>query len=89
MQTYQFKKVTDSRGSVTLSGLPPSEELTILVLPTGQGEWRDRMEQLMKDVREHHPFAEMDKDQIQKQLRKTRQDVWDGASRMKTNRCLD
>jgi hypothetical protein len=77
MQTYQFKKVTDRHGNVTISGLPPSEELTILVLPTGRGEWRDRMEQLMKDVREHHSFAEMDKDQIQKQLRKARQDAWD------------
>jgi hypothetical protein len=46
MQTYHFKKAAD--GSVTISGLPPSEELTILILPSsGQYEWQEKMKQWM------------------------------------------
>lgn len=59
-----------------ISGLPPSEELTILVLPSsGQHEWQEKMKQWMNDLREHHPFAGMSKDEILKHLRKTREEV--------------
>jgi len=34
------------------------------------------MKQWMNDLREHHPFAETDKDEILRQLRKIREEVW-------------
>jgi hypothetical protein len=78
MQTYHFKKAADRDGSVTISGLPPSEELTILILPSsGQYEWQEKMKQWMNDLREHHPFAGMSKAEILKHLRKTREEVWE------------
>lgn len=74
---YQFKTVADTEGKVTLSGLPPSAELTILVLDFEPSEWRDKMAKWMDDLREDgHPFSEMDKDEIMRRLRKSREEVW-------------
>lgn len=76
MQALQYKKVTDNSGSITIAGLPPSEEVTILILPSGQDEWRTKMHQWMKELREEHPFMQMTKEKILKSLKKTREDVW-------------
>ncbi len=77
MQTYQFKKVADSDGKVTISGLPPSAKLTILVLDSEPSEWRDKMMEFMNDLREEgHPFSEMSKDEILRHLRESREEVW-------------
>ncbi|MCP4112563.1 MAG: hypothetical protein GY749_44725 [Desulfobacteraceae bacterium] len=77
MQTYHFKKIADSNGKITISGLPPLEEVTILALHSGPSEWQEKMKQLMNDIRQNHPFAEMNKDEILRQLRKTREEVWE------------
>ncbi|MCP4107435.1 MAG: hypothetical protein GY749_18130 [Desulfobacteraceae bacterium] len=76
MQTYHLKKATDNDGKMIISGLPPSEEFTILLLHSESPEWQERMKQWMNDLREHHPFAEMNKDEILRQLEKTREEVW-------------
>lgn len=76
MQHYQLKKVTDKEGKITISDLPASRELTILVLPSGTEEWQEKMKQWMNDLREYHPFTDMNKEEILKHLRKTRQEVW-------------
>ncbi len=76
MQTYHFKKIADSEGKVIISGLPPSEEVTILALHSGTSEWQEKMKLWMNKLREDHPFGEMSKDEILRQLKKTREDVW-------------
>jgi hypothetical protein len=76
MQTYHFKEIADSEGKVTISGLPSSEEVTVLALHSGQSEWQEKMKQWMNELREDHLFAEMSKDEISGQLKKSREDVW-------------
>lgn len=76
MQNYYFKEIADSEGKVTISGLPPSEEVTILALYSGTSGWQKKMKQWMSELREDHPFAEMSKDEILRQLKKTREEVW-------------
>lgn len=49
----------------------------ILVLNSGPSEWRERMTRWMNELREDHPFAGMDKEEIMRQLKKTREDVWE------------
>ncbi len=74
MDAYHFKTVVQADGSVVLSGLPPSQEVEVVVverkeLPAETMEW-------FRDVRSRHPFAKMSKDEILKALRKTREEVW-------------
>ncbi len=76
MQHFQFKKVTDKEGKITISGLPASRELTIIVFPSGTEEWQIKMDQWMNELRENHPFTDMNKGEILRHLKKTRQEVW-------------
>jgi len=46
------------------------------VFPSGTEEWQNKVEQWMNDLREHHPFTDVNKVEILMHLRKTRQEVW-------------
>ncbi len=76
MQTYHLKTITDSSGKLTVTGLPPSEEFTILILPSAQHNWQERMKQWMNELREEHPYSGMGKDEILRQLKESRKQTW-------------
>jgi hypothetical protein len=74
MKSYRFRTVVEPDGSVHLSGLPPEQEVEIVVLerpvlPAEMQEWLD-------DVRARHPFARISKEEILEALRQTREIVW-------------
>ncbi len=74
MKTYHFDTVVERDGSVRLSGLPPSQQVEIVVLQRTpvSGELQD----WLHSVRERHPFAKMSKAEILESLRQTRELVW-------------
>jgi len=76
MQTYHFKELVNSEGQVTISGLPPLTEVAIVVMHPELTDWQARMKQLMDDLQHNHPFARMSQEEIVRQLRKTRDEVY-------------
>ena len=74
METYHFKEVVETDGSVRLLGLPPSKEVEIVVLERTQ--LPEEIQQWLSDIRVRHPFAKMSKEEILKTLRRTRETVW-------------
>jgi hypothetical protein len=74
MEAYHFKAVVEPDGSIVLSGLPPSQEVEILVVERKglAGEIRS----WFQDIRTRHPFAQMSKEEILMALQKTRETVW-------------
>jgi hypothetical protein len=77
MQTYHFDEVVSSEGVVMLSGLPPLENVAIVVIDKKQSDFQKLMKQWMHDIRQRHPFANMSKEEIMKHLRQTREEVYD------------
>ncbi len=78
MQTYHFKEIVNSKGVITLSGLPPFTEVAIVVINKPKRlDWQERMKKLMQDISENHPFAKMSREEILKRLRQTREEVYD------------
>ena len=74
MEAYHFKTVVQPDGSVILSGLPPSQEIEVVVVE--RKGLSEEMQSWFQDIRSRHPFAQMSKDEILKALRKTRETVW-------------
>ena len=74
METYRFKTVVDTDGSVQISGLPPNREVEIVVLE--RSDLAGEMQDWLHDLRARHPFARMSKEQILEILRQTREQVW-------------
>ena len=77
MQTYHFKETVNSEGAVTLSGLPPLAEVVVVVIQPDLSDWQERMQNLMEDISENHPFAQMSREDILDRLRQTREEVYD------------
>ena len=77
MQTYHFNEIVNDEGVVTLSGLPPSAQVAIVVIQPDSSDWQERMQKLMEDVSENHPFAQMSREEILQHLRQTREEVYD------------
>lgn len=74
MNTYHFKTVVASDGSVHLSDLPPDTEVEVLVVE--RSEPAKEMQAWLADIRARHPFASMSKEEILDALRRTREAVW-------------
>lgn len=74
MEAYHFKTVVQSDGSLVLSGLPPNQEVEIVVVE--RKGLSEEMQSWFQDIRTHHPFAQMSKDDILKAIRRTRETVW-------------
>jgi DNA integrity scanning protein DisA with diadenylate cyclase activity len=75
MQTYHFDEIVSDEGVVTLSGLPPLAQVVVVVIQPDVSDWQERMQKLMQDVSENHPFAKMSKEEILVELRKTRERI--------------
>lgn len=74
MKSYRFNTKVEKDGSVHLSGLPPQQDVEIVVmersgLPDDIQDWLD-------DLRQRHPFAKMTKEEVLEALRQTRETVW-------------
>ena len=76
MQTYHFNEVVNNKGVVTLSGLPLTQVVVVVIQPD-LSDWQERMKKLMQDVSENHPFAKMSREEVLKCLRQTREEVYD------------
>lgn len=74
MEAYHFKTVVEANGSVVLAGLPPSQEVEIVVVERNGST--DELRAWFQDIRTRHPFARMSKEEILKALQKTRETVW-------------
>jgi hypothetical protein len=73
MKTYHFNKVVEKDGSILLSGLPPHQEVEVVILD--RNELTKEMQDWFKDIRSRHPFAKMSKEEILTILRTTREEV--------------
>lgn len=74
MKTYHFDAVVESDGSVRLSGLPPQQQVEIVVMertivPSDLRDW-------LLEIRTRHPFTHMSKEEVLASLRQTRAEVW-------------
>ncbi|MCP4104172.1 MAG: hypothetical protein GY749_01320 [Desulfobacteraceae bacterium] len=76
MKTYHLKKKTDSHGLITISELPPYQEVEVIVICAEQTDLQAEMKQWFDDIRKYHPFAKMSKNEILESLRITRETVW-------------
>ncbi|MFN8494305.1 MAG: hypothetical protein U0350_42290 [Caldilineaceae bacterium] len=74
MEAYHFKTVVAQDGSIVLSGLPPSQEVEVIVVE--RKGLSDEMRAWFQDIRTRHPFAKMSKAEILKALQETRETVW-------------
>ena len=77
MKTHHFKQVIDSDGTITLSGLPAYKEVEIIVMYPEQYDLEEEMKRWFEDVSKRHPFAKMSEEEILKELRRTREIVWE------------
>ncbi len=74
MEAYHFKTVVEANGSVVLVGLPPSQEVEIVVVERNGSA--DELRSWFQEIRTRHPFARMSKEEILNALQKTRETVW-------------
>lgn len=77
MQTYHFKEVVNSEGMITLSGLPAHKEVAIVVMYPEPFDFQEEMKRWMDDIRQRHPYTKMSKEEVLKQLRQTREVVYE------------
>jgi hypothetical protein len=73
MKTYHFNKIVEKDGSILLSGLPPHQEVEIVILE--RDDLSSEMQNWFHDIRSRHPFAELGKEELITLLRKTREEV--------------
>lgn len=73
MKTYHFNKVVEKDGSIRLSGLPPHQEVEVVILER-EGLTRE-MQDWFNDIRSRHPFAKLSREEILEILRTTREEV--------------
>jgi len=76
MKSYYFIKKIEADGSASLSGLPPYKEVEIIVLYPEASNWHEELDRWLTDIRSRHPFRNMNKEDIIKQLQQTRELVW-------------
>lgn len=76
MKVYHFRKTVDVNGTIQLSDLPPYKEVEIVVLYPELADWQAEFKRWSADIRTRHPFAKMNKADILKELRRTREIVW-------------
>jgi hypothetical protein len=76
MQTYHFDEIVNDEGVVTLSGLPPSAQVAIVVIYPEPFAWQKEMEAWREEMQDH-PFATMSRDEILAKLRQTREEVYE------------
>jgi hypothetical protein len=74
MKSYHFNATVDKDGSVHLSGLPPQQDVEIVV--TERTGLPDDLQEWLNDIRQRHPFAKMSKEEVLEALRQTRETVW-------------
>lgn len=75
MGKYHYTTVVEADGSILLSGLPPHQEVEIVIVePKSLSD--EEMRSWLQDIRSRHPFAQMSKDQVLTELRRTREIVW-------------
>lgn len=74
MKSYHFDTIVENDGSVHLKGLPPRQQVEIVVL--ARPALPDELQNWLEDIRGRHPFAKMSKNEILEVLRQTREDVW-------------
>lgn len=74
MKTYHFDTVVETDGSVRLDGLPPHQQVEVVVLE--RPALPDELQAWLQDIRGRHPFAKMSKEEILQSLRRTREEVW-------------
>lgn len=77
MRTYHFDEIVSDEGTVTISGLPPSSQVVVVVIQPNLSDWQARMEKFMRNISENYPFAKLSREEILKRLRKTREEVYD------------
>lgn len=74
MQTYHFHEVVSNEGVVILSGLPPMTKVAIVVIDPEPFDWKKELDALREEMK-NHPFANMSKEEILVELRKTRERI--------------
>ena len=74
MKTYHFDTVVERDGSVRLSGLPPQQQVEIVVME--RAVVPDDLQKWLLEIRTRHPFAHMSKEEVLDALRQTRAEVW-------------
>jgi len=77
MQTHNFKKFVNKEGEVTLSGLPPSTQVAIVVIEPDLSERQKFLRDFTRDFSQNHPFAKMSREEVLERLRQTREEVYD------------
>jgi hypothetical protein len=76
MQTYHFDEMVNNEGIVTISGLPPSAKVAIVVICPEPFDWKKELDAWREEMKTH-PFATMSKEEILAKLRQTREEVYD------------
>jgi hypothetical protein len=77
MQTYHFDEiVVNNDGVLTLEGLPPSAKVAVMVINPEPFDWQETMRQWIAEMK-HHPFARMDRQEILKCLRQSREKIYE------------
>ncbi|OQY42401.1 MAG: hypothetical protein B6242_16205 [Anaerolineaceae bacterium 4572_78] len=76
MQTYHFDEIVSDEGMVTLSGLPPSTKVAIMVVNPEPFDWEDVMKQWITEMKQH-PFSQMSKEKILECLRQSREKIYE------------
>jgi hypothetical protein len=66
----------NSEGTVTLSGLPAHKEVAIVVMYPEPFDFQEEMKRWMDDIRQRYPYAKMNKEEVLKRLRQTREMVY-------------
>lgn len=74
MEAYHFKTTVAADGSLVLAGLPPSQEVEVVVIE--RTDLSDDIRSWLQDIRTRHPFAKMSKEEILQVLQKSREAVW-------------
>jgi hypothetical protein len=73
MKSFHFNKVVEKDGSIHLSGLPPHQEVEVVILE------RDGLavefQNWLDDIRTRHPLAKKSKEEVLAILRNTREEV--------------
>jgi len=77
MKTYQFQKRVDENGTINLFGLPPNQNVEIVVLHPELSDTKEEMIRWLNKMKKTHPFADMSKEEILEKLRETRNQVWE------------
>ncbi|OQY47948.1 MAG: hypothetical protein B6242_03665 [Anaerolineaceae bacterium 4572_78] len=76
MQTYHFDEFVNDEGIVTLTGLPPSTKVAILVIRPEPFDWQKEIKEWIEEMKQH-PFAQMSKEEVMACLRQSRDKIYE------------